>query len=112
MVRATAAEVVKKWPKGAYPASWDVTSVGDICTQVDAEIDAKASPAIFLTGTAHSEFANMLAYRRCNHGTWAGGNMQEPEPTVWTREMEDWFQSLLTDTTIRRTTTVKLQEDA
>ena len=109
MVRATAAEVVKKWPKGVYPASWDVTSVGDICTQVEAEIDAKARPSVFGTGTNHSEFANMLAFRRCNHGTWAGGNMSAPEPSVWTREMEAWFQNLLTDTTHDSVTTVKLQ---
>ena len=112
MVRATAAEVVKKWPKGAYPASWDATSVGHICTQVDAEIDAKARPSVFGTGTNHIEFANMLAFRRCNHGTWAGGQMQTMEPNVWTREMEEWFQSLLTSTDLDSVATVKSQGDS
>lgn len=107
MVRATAVEVVKKWG-GVYPPGWDVTSVGLICTQVDAELDAKASPSVFGTTTNFVEFANMLVFRRVNHGRWASGNMNTNEPFVWTSEMEEWFQSLLTDTTEDSVTSVKL----
>lgn len=109
MVRATAAEVVKKWPKGAYPADWDATSVGNICTQVDAEIDGRASPSTFGTATNHIEFANELAFRKCNYGTWAAGPMNIPPPPVWDREMLAWFNALLTDTTEDAITTVKTQ---
>jgi len=109
LVRATAAEVVKKWG-GTYPAGWDATSVGNVCTQVDAEIDAKASPSTFGTGTNEVEFANTLVFRRINNMRWAAGPMNVPEPVVWTTEMEEWFQRLLTDTTADAITTVKLQD--
>ncbi len=109
MARATYAETVKKWG-GVDPGGWDSSSIGDVCTQTDAEIDAKASPSTFGTGTDHTEFANMLAYRRVNHGRWSAGDMMTAEPVVWTREMEDWFQRLLTDTTVDSVGSIPLQD--
>lgn len=108
---ATAAEVVKKWG-GSYPAGWDATSVGNVCTQVTAEIAAKASPSTWPTGTNADEFANELVFRRVNHGRWAAGHMDTPEPKVWDQELEDWFQNLLTDTTDDALTTIKMQDDS
>ena len=112
MVRATAAEVVKKWPKGAYPPSWDATSVGNVCTQVDSEIDGRASPAAFGTDTNHIEFANELAFRKCNYGTWAAGRMSAPAPPVWDSLMIDWYNSLLTDTEEKFSAILKRQESS
>lgn len=109
MVRATAAEVVKKFG-GTYPAGWDATSVGNICTQVDAELNGKASPSTFGTGTNEVEFANELAFRRTNYGIWASGDMTSPAPPLWDEHMETWFQALLTDTTEDAITTVKMQD--
>ena len=99
MVRATAAEVVKKWG-GNYPAGWDATSVGNVCTQIDAELDGRASPATFGTGTNEVEFANEYAFRKINMQRWAAGNMtQPPPPHPWGEDMRDWFNALLTNTT-------------
>ena len=110
MVRATAAEVVKKWPGGNYPPPWDATSVGNVCTQVDAEIDGRASPSTFGTGTNEIEFANELVFRKCNYGRWAAGNMTTPAPPVWDQFMIDWFDALLQSTTYDAVTTVKMMD--
>lgn len=112
MVRATAAEVVKLFG-GSYPAGWDATSVGNICTQVDEEIDAKAQPSSLSTSdTQVVFFANMLTYRRVIHGIWASSDQSTPEPVVWTQELYEWFDRLLTDTTHDAITTVKMQDDS
>lgn len=112
MVRATAAEVVKKFG-GSYPAGWDATSVGNLCTQVDEEIDAKAQPStLSTTNTQVVEFANMLVYRRVVHGIWAAGPMKSPEPAVWTKEMKEWFDALLTDTEEDSVSVLKMQDDS
>jgi hypothetical protein len=105
---ATAAEVVKKWG-GTYPGGWDATSVGNVCTQVTAEIAGRASPSSWPTGTNADEFANELAFRKCNYGTWASGMMDSPAPPVWDNDMEMWFQALLTDTTVDAVGYVKQQ---
>jgi hypothetical protein len=114
MVRATAVEVVKKWG-GTNPPGWDATSVGNVCTQVDAEIDGRASPSVFGTSTNFAEFANELVYRRINHANWsaAGGVLSgSPEPRVWSEDLVDWFNALLTDTTTDTITTIKLQDSS
>ena len=112
MVRATAAEVVKKWG-GSYPAGWDATSVGNICTQMDAEIDGRASPSTFATGTNHVEFANEAVFRRINFARWAAGNMtQPPPPRPWDDDMLSWFNALLTDTTHDSISYLKLAEES
>jgi hypothetical protein len=114
MTRATATEVVKKWG-GTYPPGWDATSVGNVCTQVDAEIDGRASPSTFGTSTNFAEFANELVYRRVNHANWsaAGGILTgHVEPVVWTQDLKDWFNALLTDTTEDTMTTIKLQDSS
>jgi len=108
VVRATAAEVLKLWG-GTFPPPWDNTSVGNLCTQVDAEIDGRATPSTFGTGTNETFFANTVVYRKMMHANWAAGGAQPPEPVVWTRDVEQWFQSLLTNTTNKAFTTAKLQ---
>jgi hypothetical protein len=105
--RATAAEVLKLCG-GTFTPPWDNTSVGNLCTQIDAEIDGRASPNTFGTGTNHQFFANYLVYRHMIHSNWAAGGAQPPEPYIWTRDVEDWFQRLLTNTTTKGTTYVKM----
>ena len=109
MVRATAAEVVKKW-NNTYPSGWDATKVGYICTQVDAEIDGFANPSTFGTGTNEIEFANELVFRKVNYDIWAAGDRSDSMPSVWDSHMEHWFQNLLTDTTHDAITTIKMQD--
>lgn len=96
MVRASAAEVVKLFG-GTYPAGWDATSVGNLCTQMDAILDGKATPATFGTGTNDVVFANVCCYR------WIRDLQKDLDDTSesqwWDREMQDWFDSLLTSTT-------------
>ena len=100
MVRATAAEVVKKWG-GTYPAGWDATSVGNVCAQVDAELDAKALPDTLGTGTNEAEFANEYTFRKINYQRWTTGNMDTPPPArPWDDEMKDWFAALLSSTSL------------
>lgn len=113
MVRATAAEVVKKFG-GTYPAGWDATSVGNVCTQVDEEMNAKAGTALSTTDTEVIEFANMLVYRRVLHGIWASGpiHMGTPEPVVWTQEIQEWFERLQTSTTYKGAYYIKNQESS
>ena len=106
---ATAAEVVKKWG-GDYPGGWDATSVGHVCTQTTAEIAGRALPGTWPSGTNADEFANELAFRKCNYGTWAAGPMTQPAPPVWNRMLEDWFNSLLSDTTADSVGYVKQQD--
>ena len=109
MVRATAAEVVKKWG-GNYPAGWDATSVGNACTQADAEIDGRAGSSTFGTDTNEIEFANELVFRKVNFARWAAGNMTQPPPLrPWDEDMMNWFAALLTDSTEGPLRTVKLQ---
>lgn len=98
MVRATAVEVVKKWG-GTYPSGWTAASVGNICTQVDEEMNAKTGTALSTTNAEVLEFANMLVFRRVNHGRWAAGDLGGNEPVVWTQEMIDWFNRLSTSST-------------
>jgi hypothetical protein len=106
---ATAAEVLKKWG-GSYPAGWDATSVGNVCTQVTAETAGKALPATFPTGTNADEFLNEYAWRKINYMRWAAGTMTQPAPLrPWDDEMEQWFQRLLSDTTVDRVGYVKQQ---
>ena len=97
MVRATAVEVVKRWA-GTYPAGWDATSVGYICTQVDAEMDSMSHPDTLGTGTNEVWLANEIAYRRVIHGIWASGPMVTEEPRIWTHDLRDMFNRLGTIT--------------
>jgi hypothetical protein len=109
VVRATYAEVVKKFG-GSDPPGWDSTSIGSLCTQVDAEIDGRASPSTFGTGTNHVEFANTLVYREIMHSQWVRGGAKPPEPVVWNTQIREWFEALLTDTTYDAITTIKMQD--
>lgn len=98
MVRAAATEVVKRWA-GTYPAGWDATSVGHICTQVDAEMNTMTHPdTISTTGTNEVWLANEIAYRRVIHGIWASGPMTDPEPRVWTDDLRDMLNRLKDET--------------
>lgn len=107
MVRATATEVVKKWG-GVYPPPYDATSVGNICTQADAELDARAAPSTLGTGTNEAEFANEYVWRKINYMRWAAGPMRTPAPlNPWSEDMQLWFNRLLSNTTKDSTTTVK-----
>ena len=108
MVRATAAEVLKLWG-GTFPAPWDNTSVGNLCAQMDAMIDGRATPSTFGTGTNDVFFANSLVYRWMVNSNWAAGGAQPPEPVVWTRDIEEWFQQLLTSTTHDAIVSIKMQ---
>lgn len=110
MARATYAEVVKKWPGGVAPSDWTEASIGNVCTQVDAELNGMASPSTFGTGTNETEFANELVFRKCNYGRWAAGPMDTSPPPVWDDYMKNWFQSLLTDTTKAAITYIKGQD--
>ena len=110
MAQATAAEVVKKWG-GTYPAGWDATSVGNVCTQVGLEVISRASPSSWAVDAYHAEFENELAFRKVNYGNWeAGGRIGTPPPYPWDTWMREWFQSLLTDTTYDSVTTIKWQD--
>lgn len=109
---ATAAEVVKKWG-GSYPAGWDATSVGNVCTQVMNEIAGKASPSAWGTSASHVEFENETVWRKINFMRWTAGNMTQPPPMrPWDDEMQAWFQALLTDTTKDSFYYVKMQDSS
>jgi len=110
MVRATYAEVYKLFGGVTWPAGWTDANVTNLCAQVDAEIDGKASPSTFGTGTNHVLFANMLTYRRILHSVWALGPMTTQEPIVWTTELQEWFEALLTDTTADAVAYLKMQD--
>jgi len=109
VVRATYAEVKKKFGGVDPNAAWDETAIGNLCTQVDAELDGRASPSTFGTGTNEIEFANELVYRKIT----ANLRMFDATPyVVWTQDMRDWFNSLLKSTTYDGIKVIKGQDSS
>lgn len=116
MVRATVAEV-KKLFGGTLPPNWSTeANVTNLCGQVDYELEGKAAPhSLSSTDTAVVQLANELVYRRMIHADWAhgGGHVSGmPEPVIWTREMLERFDRILTDSSYKGATYLKLQEES
>ncbi len=104
MVRATAAEIVKL--TGGYPAGWDVTSVGDLCPDVDYSLDGYVKThynvTLSTTDTDAISIANALGVRKLIHGMWvqAGGPMsRQPEPVIFTDEIKMRIEAVLSSQT-------------
>jgi hypothetical protein len=101
MVRASATEVLKLFG-AAYPPGWDATRVGNICTMVDAELDAMTYPdTLSLTDTKVIQLCNLLTYRRILHSIWAraGGSASgTPEPVVWSTDLVEMLSRLKSET--------------
>ena len=103
MVRATVAEV-KKLFGGTLPANWTTeANVTNLCAQVDAVINGKTYPNTLSTTDPNVvQLCNELVVRYMMHGNWAhaGGILSgQPEPQIWTKDLEDRLVRLSTDST-------------
>ena len=84
---------------GTYPGSWDATTVGNLCTQTDAELDGMSSPdTLSTTDTSVVYLANLITYRKVIHANWASGDTSKPEPVVWNPEVTRLFDNLMNET--------------
>ncbi|MHC4645066.1 MAG: hypothetical protein ACYTBJ_06175 [Planctomycetota bacterium] len=94
-----AAEVTKLYGgSGLLPAGWDATSIGNVCTIMDAILDGKASPSTLGTGTNEAAFADYCVYTYIEYQQ-KKTDRSNPSESWWTHEHEDWLQRLLTSTT-------------
>lgn len=92
MVRATYARVLVRLG-GTYPAGFDATSVGNLCTSADYLLDGYTNPdTLSTTDNEVLELAVDVVISMMAEASWlqAGGYMSgKPKPEVFTTELKE-----------------------
>lgn len=110
MVRATATEVTKLYGGSTLlPAGWDATSIGNMCTIMDAWLDGRATPSTLGTGTNEAAFADYCVYTYIEHQQ-RKTDRKNPDDSWWTNEHEEWLQRLMSSTTTDAIGVIKGQD--
>ncbi len=100
MVRATTARVLIRLG-GAYPAGFDATSVGNLCTQADYILDGYTNPEVLSTTDANViELACEIVLSMMAEASWyqAGGYASgRPKPEVLTPDIKHRIEQLMAE---------------
>lgn len=109
MVRATYAGVIILWGGASnLPPDWTEAAITSLCTTMDAILDGKASPSTLGTGTNEAAFANECVRQFID--TQNENSQNQTNRDWWTKNLQDWLQSLLSSTTHDAVTSIKMQD--
>lgn len=109
MVRSTAAEVEDLL--GSYPAGWDATSVGELCTSAYARLNGYVklyyNTSLSETDTDVVDIENLIVVQMLHYAN-AVHQGKDVLPAIFTQEVKDLIDAVVTNTALDGSTTVNL----